>query len=138
MPDRMIILIDDDEDDKQMLDDTIKNLAPGHKVLQVENGEEGLELLRKLKAEQILPCLVILDLNMPKMDGKQAFAAIKSDPELQKIPVTIFNTSSSEIDKSFFKKHNTPYFVKPVSERDLSGIATEMLGNCSHYKQDGK
>ena len=67
---------------------------------------------------------------MPKMDGKEAFIAIKSDPDLQKIPVTIFSTSSSELDKTFFRKHDTPYFVKPVSEKDLTAVASEMLTNC--------
>ena len=126
----LILLIDDDEDDKQLLDRTIKNIRPRYKVLQAENGEEGLKLLNRLKTDQLLPCLIVLDLNMPKMDGKEAFIAIKSEPDLQKIPVTIFSTSSSELDKTFFRKHDTPYFVKPVSEKDLTAVASEMLTNC--------
>ena len=126
----VILLIDDDEDDKQLLDRTIKNIRPRYKVLQAENGEEGLKLLNRLKTDKLLPCLIVLDLNMPKMDGKEAFIAIKSDPDLQKIPVTIFSTSSSELDKTFFRKHDTPYFVKPVSEKDLTAVASEMLTNC--------
>lgn len=126
----VILLIDDDDDDKQLLDHTIKNMGPRYKVLQAGNGEEGLKLLNRLKTDKLLPCLIVLDLNMPKMDGKEAFVAIKSDPDLQKIPVTIFSTSSSELDKTFFRKHNTPYFVKPVSEKDLTAVASEMLRNC--------
>lgn len=126
----VILLIDDDEDDKQLLDRTIKKMGPRYKVLQAENGEEGIKLLNRLKTDQLLPCLIVLDLNMPKMDGKEAFIAIKSDPDLQKIPVTIFSTSSSELDKTFFRKHDTPYFVKPVSEKDLTAVASEMLTNC--------
>ena len=126
----VILLIDDDEDDKQLLDRTIKKMGPRYKVLQAENGEEGIKLLNRLKTDQLLPCLIVLDLNMPKMDGKEAFIAIKSDPDLQKIPVTIFSTSSSELDKTFFRKYETPYFVKPVSEKDLTAVASEMLTNC--------
>ena len=126
----VILLIDDDEDDKQLLDRTIKKMGPRYKVLQAENGEEGIKLLNRLKTDQLLPCLIVLDLNMPKMDGKEAFIAIKSDPDLQKIPVTIFSTSSSELNKTFFRKYETPYFVKPVSEKDLTAVGSEMLTNC--------
>ena len=129
----IIVLIDDDEDDRQMLDHTIKGIDGYHKILKAENGAEGLEVLNQLITKKTLPCLIILDLNMPKMDGKQTFLAIKADSQLKNIPVTIFSTSSSETDQSFFKKYNTPYFVKPVKEKELSIIAADILKYCSHY-----
>ncbi len=131
----IIVLIDDDEDDRQMLDHTINGIDGYHQLLKAANGAEGLELLYQLKNKKTLPCLIILDLNMPKMDGKQTFLAIKSDPKLEKIPVTIFSTSSSEIDSSFFKRYNTPYYIKPVKEKELSRIAADILKHCSHHHE---
>mgnify|MGYP006146909817 CR=1 FL=1 len=88
-----IAVIDDDEDDKQLLDRTIKKMGPRYKVLQAENGEEGLKLLNRLKTDKSLPCLIVLDLNMPKMNGVEFLTAIRSNDHWKDLRVFVITTS---------------------------------------------
>jgi CheY-like chemotaxis protein len=127
---KTVLLIDDDKDDLELLEGALKIINDDHKIIEATNGEDGLAKLRNLIIEGELPCLIVLDINMPKMDGRQTFLAIKSDHQLSKIPVVIFSTSTSLLDKSFFERHHTAYFVKPVNFTELARIASRMIGHC--------
>jgi CheY-like chemotaxis protein len=129
---KTVLLIDDDRDDVEMLEEAMKTIDLNHQVLEAENGEEGMNKLKDLMKKGELPCLIVLDVNMPKMDGKQTFMAIKSDEKLSKIPVVIFSTSTSILDKTFFERHNTAYFVKPINFTELARTASRMISLCRH------
>lgn len=89
------------------------------------DGEEAMErLLRKGRfASEPRPDLVLLDLNLPRMDGREVLAAIKSDPTLQRIPVIVLTSSAAEIDvlRSYDLKANS-YIVKPVEFDGLQHV----------------
>ena len=87
-----VLLIDDDPDDLELLQEALRSIDQRHELLEARDGEEGLTRLHALKNKDELPCLIVLDLNMPKMDGKQTFMAIKSDQQLARIPVVIFSS----------------------------------------------
>ena len=127
---RTVLCVDDDADDREVVCYTINEIDPSIEVVHAENGEEAIEYLSKAKAEESLPCLVILDINMPKMDGRRTFLAIRSDAALATIPVIIFSTSSSPMDRLFFTAKNAAYFVKPVTVQQLLTIVGEMLDHC--------
>jgi CheY-like chemotaxis protein len=129
---KIVLLIDDDEDDREMLQQALHAIDGEHKIVMAHDGKDGLKKLTNLSASDSLPCLIVLDINMPKLDGKQAFVAIKGDPTLSKIPVVIFSTSSSQLDRMFFEKYNTAYFVKPIKVCELAEAASRMIGCCSH------
>jgi len=93
--DKTVVLIDDDPDDLELLTDALAAIDKGHKIVTAGNGLEGIKKLEELSDKGKLPCLIVLDLNMPKMDGKQTFMAIRSNEKLNKLPVVIFSTSSS-------------------------------------------
>src|SRR5687768_15990127 len=118
-----IICVDDDPDDLQLLKEAIETIDPTFKIIQAQNGEEGLALLHKLQAQNILPCLIILDINMPKMDGRQTFQMIRAEEHFSSIPIVIFSTSSSPLDKMFFAKKNVEYFTKPISFHEFTDAA---------------
>lgn len=129
---KIVLLIDDDEDDRDMLEQALHSIDGEHKIVTASDGKEGLKQLRSLSESDALPCLIVLDINMPKLDGKQAFKAIKSDEALSKIPVVIFSTSNSQLDRMFFEKYNTAYIVKPIKLCELAEAAAKMIGCCSH------
>ena len=90
---------------------------PSH-LSVVENGEEALSFLRREGsfAEAPRPDLILLDLNLPRMDGREALAEIKSDPALKRIPVIILTTSSAQDDiTKAYDNHVNCYITKPVN-----------------------
>jgi CheY-like chemotaxis protein len=133
---RTVLLIDDDHDDLEMLQEALKSIDADHTIVEAHNGIEGLEKLQELAAAETLPCLIVLDINMPKMDGRQTFISLKSDDRFSTIPVVIFSTSSSLLDRTFFEHHKTAYLVKPINFMELARTASSMINICFHRSQN--
>ena len=125
-----ILHIDDDSDDLQMLQDAIQSIDSAFEILQAYNGKEGLDLLKKMTEAAELPCLIVLDINMPKMNGKETFQVIKNDDALTTVPIVILSTSSSISDKLFFKGRNVEYITKPIDFTHFIQVATRLLSYC--------
>ncbi|MGO2010394.1 MAG: response regulator [Pseudoalteromonas sp.] len=116
-----ILMADDDEDDRLLTQDALAESRVLNELHFVEDGVELLEYLeRKGKFEERdsspRPGLILLDLNMPRMDGREALEAIKGNPNLKGIPVVILTTSKQEED--MVKGYNlgaASYITKPVT-----------------------
>ena len=93
---KKILIVDDDSDDVEIFCEAIAEINPTIKCESAENGEEALKLLRK--PFQVLPDFIFLDLNMPRMNGKQCLAELKKDPRLKEIPVVVYTTSKLDED----------------------------------------
>jgi len=95
-----VLMADDDEDDRLLARDAFRECGLEIDLRFVENGEELLEYLHGHGrwTSCPTPSLIILDLNMPRMDGRQALAAIKEHPALRRIPVIVITTSKAEED----------------------------------------
>jgi len=124
---RIILHIDDDDDDRQLVEEAILEVDPSLVVQQAKNGDQGLALLRQLVTSENAPCLVVIDLNMPGMDGKQLIIEIKKEVALNGIPLVIFTTSSNEMDKLFANRENIELIVKPPSVSSLQTAIRRML-----------
>jgi CheY-like chemotaxis protein len=127
---RIILCADDDEDDIDMLQEAINAADGTYRIVQAGNGIDALKQLDGLKQQGTLPCLVVLDINMPKMDGRQTFVSIRNNPDFAKIPVVILSTSSSPLDKTFFAKKDVEYITKPINYDYLVQVAQKLLTYC--------
>lgn len=134
--DRTVLLIDDDKEDMELLQLALRDIDLDHRIVEASDGVQGLKVLNSLMKKKQLPCLIVLDVNMPKMDGRETLVRIKSDEQLSKIPIVIFSTSSSQLDKTFFEKHNTAYFVKPINFETLKRTAANLINICYHKSPD--
>jgi CheY-like chemotaxis protein len=119
-----ILMTDDDSDDRMLALFAFKKLNVAHSIDFVNNGEELLDYLNaRLASQRELPDLILLDLNMPKKDGREALREIKANAKLKDVDVIIFSTSNSEKDKKYTldlgAKH---YIVKPTKQEDLIKI----------------
>jgi len=98
----IILMADDDADDRMMMKEALEENNLPHSLQFVEDGEELLDYLnrrgRYLMENVFRPNLIILDLNMAKVDGRQALGYIKSDSDLRRIPVVVLTTSAAEED----------------------------------------
>lgn len=110
---RSILIVEDNPADSRLTVDAIHRADPALAVHVCEDGESALERLRD--AETVLPDLVLLDLNLPGIDGRDVLAEIKSDPRLQRIPVCVLTTSRAAGDvERAYGHHSNCYVVKPV------------------------
>lgn len=116
-----ILMADDDEDDRLLTQDALAESRVLNELHFVEDGVELLEYLERKgkfedKSSSPRPGLILLDLNMPRMDGREALEAIKANPNLKGIPVVILTTSKQEED--MVKGYNlgaASYITKPVT-----------------------
>jgi CheY-like chemotaxis protein len=122
-----ILCIDDDIDDMAFILEAIKSYETAFEVTEAENGEQALAYLNEAKTNGSLPCLIIMDINMPKMDGKKAIQIIKADRDLSTIPLVVFTTSSNISDKRYFELYNVQYITKPNHYSAFRKKVTEML-----------
>jgi len=120
-----ILVAEDDADDRFLLETAFAEKGYGEKLTFVENGVELLDYLRNIKYDEKtnqhnLPGFILLDLNMPKKDGREVLKEIKEDPRFKKIPVIVFTTTKNEkeINRCYELGANT-YIVKPVGFESL-------------------
>jgi CheY-like chemotaxis protein len=114
-----ILIAEDDADDRFLMQKALEENGANDAVKFVENGVELLEHLhsiREEKADGTYPRFILLDLNMPKMDGREALETIKTHFDFKKIPVIVFSTTKNqtEVKKCYDLGANT-YIVKPVN-----------------------
>ena len=110
---RPILLIEDDSVDAMTVKRAFKDLNVTNELVHVVNGRQALEYLRNNDNKK--PCVIISDLNMPKMNGMEFIKTAKDDETLRKIPIVILTTSKEEEDKlDGFTLSVAGYMIKPV------------------------
>ena len=130
-----ILLADDDEDDRMMGREALEESKLANDLHMVEDGEELLDYLYRRgrysdPATSPRPGLILLDLNMPRKDGREALKEIKADPELRQIPVVVLTTSKAEED--IFRTYDlgvNSFITKPVS---FDGLV-QVMKSLAHY-----
>ena len=125
-----IVYAEDDNDDVQFVRDCFNQYDNKIELIHAQNGNEALTVLHDLQQKEITPCLIILDINMPLMDGRQALVKIKGNEELKKIPVVMFTTSNSHLDKEFAQKWGADFITKPLRYSEVEGLAEEFVRRC--------
>lgn len=128
---KFILIADDDLEDIELLSEVILQLEAGTKLHMVTNGTMVLDFLENTKDEE-LPSLIVLDYNMPSMNGAEVLEQLGKNPRYQKIPRIIWSTSNnSSYITECMNKGATTYFVKPATHKNLVEQATEMLRVCA-------
>lgn len=126
-----ILMADDDTDDRLLMKEAFEETSVPSTIDFVEDGVELMDYLYKrgrFAEEKITkPSLILLDLNMPKMNGHEALRHIKSDPDLRRIPILVLTTSKSELDISrTYDLGVNSYISKPVQFNEMLKVATEI------------
>ena len=108
-----VLLIEDDVVDAMTVRRAFRDLNLTNPLAHVTNGEEGLDHLRN--PSNPTPCVILLDLNMPRMNGAEFIEIVKADPVLKLIPIVVFTTSTDRCDIAESYRCNVAgYIVKPV------------------------
>jgi CheY-like chemotaxis protein len=123
----VILYAEDDFDDFESIKEALGQLSDQHVLFHVKNGHEAVSFIEN---SITLPSLVVLDLNMPVMNGKEVLLWLKEKDDFKHIPTMIFTTSSREEDVKLCQKHGCTFFRKPTLYRDLLHVAQTMLNLC--------
>ncbi len=108
-----ILCVDDDPDDCVLIGDALSHVDPEIKIQFHHTGDHAIEFLNEAKATHHLPKLIILDINMPGLTGKETFFHLRKDPEFNNVPVVIMSTDVRDPDLKEFEKNGTTVFKKP-------------------------
>ena len=129
-PEKFILLGEDDKDDQEMLLDVFTAIDNSFRLFFVDNGKQVLSALEKLRVDH-QPCLIVLDYNMPGMNGAEILQELGSNEQYKDIPKIVWSTSSSEKFKQIcLKMGAADYVIKPNNVAELERIARYMLSLC--------
>ena len=131
MQERKILLADDDAEDRSIIQDAMESLNAGDVMMFAHNGEQLLDLLKNSFTASVYPCLIVLDLNMPKMSGTQTLSKLKNDDKFKTIPVIIYSTSINPLEKEKCLLLGAQSFItKPISFKESRETAKAFLQFC--------
>jgi CheY-like chemotaxis protein len=130
-PKNIVLYAEDDADDQQLVKEAFLSYAANVELRIVNHGLDALIYLRSLSPLDPAPCLIILDINMPKLDGKETLKRIRNIERLKEIPVVIFTTSVSPLDKEFASIYGAGFITKPLNETQMESITDEFIEHCA-------
>ena len=113
----VVLIVDDDEDDREMFCEALQRIDPLIKSINMNDGTEALNYLNQ--ATSVCPDFIFMDVNMPKMDGKECLNLIKSHPSYTDIVVIMLSTTQSTQEITLFKNQGVQFLTKPTSIAEL-------------------
>jgi CheY-like chemotaxis protein len=131
-----ILYIDDDQDDLLIFEESVNTLFPDITLFKAQSSEAGIHILNQLESERKpYPSLIMIDMNMPKMNGRETLRHIRSNEKWQDIPVAIFTTSANMEDIEFCKHYGSACITKPMNFSDFSLALQKLFTHCNIYPQ---
>ncbi len=127
---KWILLADDDPEDREMLEKAIYAVAPTAMVKTFPDGKMVMEFLAGRDSSD-LPCTIVLDFNMPFLNGSQVLEEISKYPVYADVPKLIWSTSSQDyFIQTSLKMGAKDYMIKPASQEGFTFLAKKIIGHC--------
>jgi CheY-like chemotaxis protein len=125
-----VLMADDDIEDIELMEDAIRGVRSDVQLQKVMNGRAVLRYLEG-KPDDQLPCLIILDYNMPELNGSEVLLELSREPRYQSIAKVVFSTSNAPAYIKECRNNGAiEYFVKPTSMEDLEKIVQKLMDYC--------
>jgi CheY-like chemotaxis protein len=131
----LVVYADDDPDDIELVEDAFRQYANNVEVVTFHDGSQALSYLRNFSDDDPLPCLIILDINMPVINGKEVLMRLRQLERYEDVPVVLFTTSSMPLDKNFAFQHKAGFVTKPLGYEQMEVITKEFIDHCSEDTQ---
>lgn len=130
-PKSFILYADDDRDDIELVKEVFKEYAQSIELKTFGNGLELLDYIKNTDPSDPSPCLIILDINMPKMDGKETLSELRNIDGFEDVPVVLFSTSTLPAEKTFARSFGAGFVTKPLHMSQIYQLVDQMLEHCS-------
>ena len=130
-PKGLVLYADDDPDDIDLVSQAFSEYAQN---VELVTFSDGIELLRYVETRNALhpaPCLVIIDINMPRLDGKETLRRLRTMQGFEEVPSVLFSTSTMPVDENFAKRFNAGFVTKPLFTQQVHHIVEEMIEHCT-------
>ncbi|MBT0770162.1 response regulator [Kineosporia sp. J2-2] len=127
----VVLLVEDDPGDVLMVTEALERSLHPPKLHVAGDGQEAIDFLRGAgpdgQGRMNRPDLILLDLNMPRLDGRETLAALKADERLRAVPVVVFTTSDAETDVlASYQRHASAYVTKPLDLDALESVVDQI------------
>jgi CheY-like chemotaxis protein len=130
-PKNIVVYADDDPDDIELVEEAFRHYANNVEVVTFQNGSHALSYLKELSEADALPCLIILDINMPVLNGKEVLVKLRQMETFENTPVVLFTTSSMPPDKHFAEHYNAGFVTKPLGFEQMEIITRQFIDHCT-------
>jgi CheY-like chemotaxis protein len=130
-PRHLVLYADDDKDDIALVEEAFSVTTDNIELVTAYDGAAALSYLNSLSQFDPDPCLIILDVNMPRLNGKETLQKIRQMERFNKIPIVLFTTSSLPIDKNFAEKYNAGFVSKPLNTEQMRRITDQFIEHCA-------
>jgi CheY-like chemotaxis protein len=131
-PKSLVLYVDDDADDRELVREIFDEFAAIIELTLFEDGHELIDYLENLAPLQPRPCLIIVDINMPRMDGKKTLRAVRNMQEFEEVPVVLFSTSTLPSDAAFAHNYKAGFITKPLHGNQVHLIAEQLIEHCTN------
>lgn len=126
----LVLYADDDPDDQEMLVDALCNYSNEVDIELFSNGLEITQFLRDMDLEKRLPCVIVLDINMPAMTGREVLHLIRSMERLNGVPVVLYTTSNQPADQLYAQQHKAGFITKPLDLSQMNEVVKKIAAYC--------
>ncbi len=125
-----VLIAEDDTDDQEMLMEALKEVDPGFQFRVASSGSKAIKMFQALASDD-LPCMIILDYNLPELSGAEVLAKLNELPHLKNITKVVWSTSGSPVyEKRCYELGADYYAVKPIGLAEMKAIARKMVDLC--------
>lgn len=130
-PKSLVLYADDDADDLDLVREAFDEFSAIIELITFDNGFELLLYIKSLKPLQPKPCLIILDINMPALDGKQTLTRVRAIHDFEEVPVVLFSTSTLPSEAHFAKSYNAGFVTKPLHTKQIHLLVDRLMEHCT-------
>ena len=134
-PRNIVVYADDDTDDIELVEEAFRQFANNVEVHTFQNGSQALAYLTNLQDGEPVPCLIILDINMPMLNGKETLVRLRQIEKFEDVPVVLFTTSSMPPDRTFAQRYGAGFITKPLGFEQMELIAKQFISHCNEETQ---
>lgn len=130
-PKNTIVYIDDDMDDLELVQEAFEKYSENVEVITFSNSIQAVSFLEAQHSQDFSPCLIIVDLNMPFLNGKEVLMRIRQMEHFKSTPVVVFTTSSLPQDEKIAIQHNAGFITKPIDIKQMQMITDRFIDHCA-------
>jgi CheY-like chemotaxis protein len=130
----IVVYVDDDPDDLDLVREGFNKYSRQVTVVCFESGSEALSYF-SANAHKAIPCLIILDINMPILSGKELLVQVRQLKNMETVPIVLFSTSSMPDDKKFAKQYGATVITKPLSVQQMQSVTNLFIDHCKEQVQ---